>query len=346
MKGLVKLASGPGQMALMDVAERHAGAGEVRLQVRAAALCGTDVLICKGLREVAAPVILGHEFAGIVDEIGGGVTGVQLGDRVTSETDAFVCGTCVFCRAGDVQLCERRRAIGQSTDGGFAEAAVVPARGIHVLPESVDFIAGALTEPLAVAVHAAAERARVQPGEWVAVVGPGTVGLLVAQVARAIGGEVTLAGLDRHAERFRIGRDLGIGSAIRLDHPDDILAFREATRTEGSSGADIVIECSGTAEALTACPQLVRRGGRVVLVGFYGARLETPADQIVNGELSLIGSRGKRASSFNLGLQLLGDGRVDTAGLVTHSFPLAAWQEALEVAERSGTKVVFDRMVV
>ncbi len=342
MKGLVKLAPGPGNVSLVDLEEPHPGAGEVRIRVGAAALCGTDVLIHRGHRAVSSPVVLGHEFAGVVDEIGGEVGGLRLGDRVTSETDAFLCGSCRFCRSGDVQLCPRRRAIGQAVDGGFAELVVVPARGVHRLPAGVDVVAGALAEPLAVAVHAVVERAAVQPGERVLVVGPGTVGLLAAQVAMAMGGQVTIAGLGRHAERFRLAEGLGISSSIRLDDEAGVASLLDATRTEDGDGVDIAIECSGAVETLADCLRLVRKGGRVTLVGFYGGPAGIPAQQAVDGELSLIGSRGKRPSSFRRAVQLLGEGRVDTARLITHSFPLAAWEEALEIAAHPGTKVVFE----
>ncbi len=293
---------------------------------------------------MSVPVILGHEFAGVVDEIGDGVGGLTVGDRVTSETDAFLCGTCRFCRSGDVQLCPRRRAIGQAEDGGFAEYAVVPARGVHLLPDGVDVVAGALTEPLAVAVHAVVERAAVQPGERVLVVGPGTIGLLAAQVARATGAGVTIAGLARHAGRFRLAAELGIGSSVRIDDEAGIEALRDGTRTEDGTGVDVAIECSGAVERLADCLRLVRNGGRVILVGFYGGPAATAAHLVVDGELSLIGARGKRPSSFRQAVQLLGDGRVDTAALITHRLPLTSWVEALEIAARPGTKVVFDEM--
>jgi L-iditol 2-dehydrogenase len=314
---------------LAELPDPHAGPGQVRIRVRAAGLCGTDVLIARGSMSVPVPVVLGHELAGTVDEVGAGVTDIRLGERVTTETDAFVCGQCAFCRAGDTHLCPRRRAVGTTADGGFADHVVVPARGVHAIPAHVDFAAGALTEPLAVAVHAVAERGHIKPGERVVVIGPGTVGLLAAQVGRALGARVTLAGLARHKARFRLGRELGIDSAVVLGRAGDL-------------AADVAIECSGAPRALADGLRLVRKGGRVVLVGFYGKPVRVDADRVINSELSLIASRGKRPESFRLALGLMCDKRVDTARLVTHMFPLEQWDAALAVAERSGTKVVFD----
>jgi 2-desacetyl-2-hydroxyethyl bacteriochlorophyllide A dehydrogenase len=208
----------------------------------------------------------------------------------------------------------------------------------------VDVVAGALVEPLAVAVHAVVERAAVQSGERVLVVGPGTVGLLAAQVAGARGARVTIAGLARHAARFRLAEELGIGGSIRIDDEAGLAALCAATSTEDGGGFDVAFECSGGVERLADCLRLVRKGGRVTLVGFYGGPAPVLAQVVVDGELSLIGARGKRPSSFRQAVQLLGDGGVDAARLITHRFPLTSWEEALEVAARPGTKVVFDEI--
>jgi L-iditol 2-dehydrogenase len=338
MKALVKTASGAGQLALMDVPEPHAGPGEVKIRVHAAGICGTDLHIVHGTWPVKPPLILGHELSGVVAEVGTGVVGLQVGDRVTTETDASFCGSCVFCRAGDMHLCPQRTAIGTSANGGFAEYLVVRAGGVHRLPETVDFISGALTEPLAVAVHSTIERGRVQLGEKVMVIGPGTVGLLVAQVALSCGAEVILAGLARHTERFTLARRLGLVHTVALDDPTSV--ERVKSLTDGM-GIDKVIECSGAQSALEQAAQLVRKGGWLVLVGFFmmpDVRLDL--DLAINKELTLVASRGKRPTSFCTALELLGQGRVSTAALVSACFPLSEWAQAFSAAERPGAKVV------
>ncbi len=340
MRALVKTAPGPGGLELLDVPEPTAGPGEVLLAVRAAALCGTDVHIAHGTLAVPTPLILGHELAGTVAAVGSGVTRVRPGQRVTTETDAFVCGTCAHCRAGDHHLCPSRTAIGTSAPGGFAELVAVPAAGVHVLPAGLGFVAGALTEPLAVACRAVVERAAVAEGEDVVVIGPGTIGLLVAQVAAACGAKVTVAGLARHARRLTVARRVGVEHIVALDVPAERRAL--ASGRDGL-GVATVFECSGAPDAATTGLGLLRKGGRLVAVGFSGGRVvQLDMDSVVNRELALVASRGKRPSSFAIALDLLRRRQVALRPLVTHRLPLDRWPEAFDIAGRPGTKVVLE----
>lgn len=332
----MKTEPGPGHLALIEMPEPRPGPGQVKIRVAAGALCGTDVHIAHGTWPARVPLVLGHELAGVVAELGADVDDLHVGQRVTTETDASFCGACPYCRAGDRHLCAQRTGIGTTADGGLADAVVVPAGGVHRLPDNVDFDAGALTEPLAVAVHAVVERGQVGGGDRVAVIGPGTIGLLAAQVARAQGAEVTLCGLRRHRERFRLARALGIESTLALDETRAADALR-------ARGVDRVIECSGSPEALREALGLLRKGGMLVQVGFFGLpRVELDLDTFINRELSLVASRGKRPTCFRIALQLMGDGRVESVSLITHRFPLTAWRAAFEAGERHGTKVLLE----
>ncbi len=340
MKALVKTASGPGGLRLLDLPPPVPGPGQVLMAVRAAALCGTDVHIAHGTMAVRPPLVLGHELAGVVAAVGADVSGIAVGARITTETDAFVCGACAHCRAGDQHLCPRRTAIGTTSAGGFAELVAVPAAGVHELPAHVDFAAGALIEPLAVAVRAVVERAAVEPLEAVVVIGPGTIGLLVAQVAGARGASVTVAGLARHAARFRLAHDLGIARTVTLDVPGDVDA---AAGGRDGLGVDTVFECSGAPEALARGIRLLRKGGRAVLVAFTGGpAVPVDLDHLVSRELALIASRGKRPTCFRIAIDLLESRSVSTAPLITHRFTLASWADAFEMAGRSGTKVLLE----
>ena len=265
MKAVVKTATGPGALELREVDRPVPDGGQVLLAVRAAALCGTDVLIAHGSIPVRAPLILGHELAGVVAEVGAGVVGVAVGQRVTTETDASFCGVCAFCRAGNQHLCPSRTAIGTSSPGGLADFVAIPASGVHPLPDGVDFVAGALTEPLAVAVRAVVERGAVEADDEVVVIGPGTIGLLVAQVAMSRGATVTVAGLDRHKARFRLARELGVPRTAALDVPTSLDAIAGG---HDGLGVDVVIECAGASDAVAAGLRLLRKGGRMILVAF------------------------------------------------------------------------------
>jgi L-iditol 2-dehydrogenase len=330
VRALVKSAPGPGGLALVERPVPVPGRGRVRLAVAAVGLCGTDVHIVHGSWPVPIPIVPGHEISGIVSAIGPGVTNVRIGDLVTTETDAFVCRRCRFCRRGDRHLCPRRTGIGTTADGGLADAVVVPAGGCHRLPSGVDPVAGALCEPLAVAVHAVVERGGVRPSDRVVVVGPGTIGLLCAQVARALGADTALAGLTRHADRFALGRSLGIRRSIVLDAgPPAPGAF------------DVAIECSGTVDGFAAAVRLVDKGGVIVQVGFFARpAVEVDLDAVINRELTIVASRGKRPSSFEAAIGFLAARGVRLDPLITDRIPLDQWEEAFAIAERPGRKVV------
>lgn len=340
MKALVKTATGPGHLALVDVSEPYPAPGQVKIQIKAAGICGTDVHIYHGDWPVRPPLILGHELSGVIVETGAGVVGLSISDRVTTETDAYVCGTCSFCRSGNEHLCPARKAIGTTVDGGFADYLAIRAASVHRLPAEVSFEAGALAEPLAVAVHAVYERGQVQPGELVVVIGPGTIGLLAAQVARALGARVVLAGLARHVERFRLAEQLGIEYTLALDQPHSVERMQELS---DGLGAHRVIECSGAQSSVQPALHLLRKGGTLVNVGFFSVpAVGVDLDLLINKEISLLGSRGKRHSCWPIALELLATGQVNTEALITHRFPLSKWEAAFATAQTRGTKVLLE----
>jgi L-iditol 2-dehydrogenase len=310
------------------------------MRVAAGAMCGTDVHIVHGTMATRPPLILGHELAGVVASLGPGVEGWGVGERVTTETDLSFCGRCPFCLVGDMHLCAERVAIGTTADGGFAELVALPASGLHRLPEGVSFAAGALSEPLAVAIHAVIERARVAAGEHVAVIGPGTIGLLVAQVALAQGAHVSVIGLARHAKRFELARAVGVRRTAALDVPGDL----DAVRAGGDGlGLDQVFDCSGTEDGVDAGLRLLRKGGRLVEVAFFTTpRVPLDLATLVQRELTVMASRGKRPTCFRIAMDLLRYRRVQLEPLITHRFPLASWREALAAAELPGSKVLLE----
>ena len=169
MKAVVKYAVGPGNVELREVPKPSPGRGEVLVAVKAAGICGSDLHIYHGDIQLLlrTPVVMGHEFTGVIAELGAEVEGLHVGQRVTCETAARTCGHCWACRTGWYNACGQKELLGYIFDGGFAPYCAVPARLIHPLPEGVDFVAGALGEPLACCVHAIGELAGVWAGETV-----------------------------------------------------------------------------------------------------------------------------------------------------------------------------------
>jgi L-iditol 2-dehydrogenase len=337
MKGVAKVARGEGNVEVIEVPDPAVTPGHVLIQVEAAGICGTDLHIYHDEYPTDPPVILGHEAAGVVAALGKGVTNCQVGDRVTTETYFVVCGECTFCRDGEPNLCYTRKSIGSGVHGAFAKYVLVPAHNIHHLPENVGFEAGALSEPLSCCVHAL-EMTRLEPGEIAVVSGPGTIGLLMTQVAKAAGSRVVVIGTNADVDRLAVAESLGADLTLNVNRQDTVAAIREMT---DGLGADIVFECSGAAPAAQSGLLTVRRGGRYAQVGLFGKPIQWDLEQVCYKEIRVSGSFATVPSSWRKAIRLLGSGQVQTQPLVSDVFPISQWQRAFErFEEKSGLKIL------
>jgi L-iditol 2-dehydrogenase len=337
MKGVAKVARGEGNVALIDVPEPELKPGYVIIEVKAAGICGTDLHIYHDEFKTNPPVIMGHEVAGVVAEVGEGVTNCAPGDRVTSETYFYVCGQCQFCREGFVNLCPGRRSIGSAVNGAFTRYLLVPQHNIHHLPPEVNEQAGALTEPLACCVHAL-ELTRVEPGETAVVSGPGAIGLLMAQVVKAAGARVIVLGTQADEARLEKARQLGMDFVFNVQVEDTAARVRDMTN---GLGADVVFECAGAPTSAQNCLELVRRQGRYAQVGLFGKPITWDLDQVCYKELKVSGSNASVPSAWRKALALLASGQVQTRPLISTSLPISEWQQAFELFEqRGGHKII------
>ena len=340
MQAVVKTARGVGNIELREVPEPKPAAGQVKIAVQAAGICGTDLHIYHDEFPTRPPVVLGHEVAGLVVEVGEGVERVGPGDRVTSETYFFTCGACRYCRTGLPNLCAQRRSIGSAVDGGFATYLVVPERNVRPLPENVDFVAGALTEPLACVVHGALELPKVTAGDIAVVAGPGTIGLLTLQVAKAAGATVIVLGTNVDERRLDLASRLGADRVVNVEQGEASALVEELT---GGAGADIVYECSGAGPAAATLLGLVRRKGQYAQIGLFGKPVAWDLDQVCYKELTVTGCNASVPSAWDKALRLLAEGRVRTRELVSDTFPLTEWERAFERFEaRAGVKLVLE----
>src|SRR5439155_6779069 len=231
-----------------------------------------------------APIVLGHEFCGTVIDVGSGVSGFAPGDRVAVEPH-YRCGVCPRCEAGEYNICRHFGFAGLMGDGGMAQRAVVPAYMLHRLPDAVSLEQAAVLEPAAVALHAW-RRAGVRPGETVAVVGLGPIGLLVVMLAVRHGAGRVIAA-DLSPARLRLARALG---ATRVVPAEPRAAVPDLIRqAAGGEGADVAFEVVGSEETLRTCLDATRNGGRVLLVGLAGT-VSIDAFAMVNKDLSIITS--------------------------------------------------------
>ena len=264
MLGVAKLAPGPGHIDLVERTPADVPAGCVRLAVRAAGICGTDLHIEAGEYPSVPPVTMGHEVCGTVVETGAGVDAAWDGERVVSETYFSTCGRCRHCRAGRPNLCPERRSIGTHVDGAFAESVVVPAHGLHRVPEALADAAAALCEPLACVCQSLLDPPAIMPGDRVLVVGPGAIGLLAAQVAAAGGAEVEVRGTAQDGPRLALARDLGCETSLAGEDALDGDAY------------DVTVDCSGAGPGIADALRAARPGGRHVQIGLAGQGRHPP----------------------------------------------------------------------
>jgi L-iditol 2-dehydrogenase len=339
MKAVMKVAAGVGNVETRDIPEPRPAEGQVLLRVVAAGICGTDLHIYKDEFRSVPPVVLGHEVAGEVVEVGPGVEGVNTGWRVTTETYFYTCGLCRYCREGHANLCLGRRSIGSAVNGGFTQYVVVPAKNLHRLPDALDFQEGALTEPLACVVHGVMTQPTVAAGDIAVIAGPGAIGLLTLQVVKACGAKAVVLGTDVDAERLALAQTLGADVIINVQAQDP-LAIIKAMTPEGM-GADVVYECSGAGPAAAQLLTLVRRAGRYVQIGLFGKPVAWDLDQICYKELQVTGSNASVPAAWRRALQLLESGQVRTRPLITHTFPVTDWQAAFDAFEaKQGLKMI------
>jgi L-iditol 2-dehydrogenase len=327
--GVAKVAAGEGHVELAERPERTPGPGEVALDVHAAGICGTDLHIWLGEYPSVPPVTMGHEVCGTVADLGEGVDPGWAGARVAVETFFSTCGECTHCRAGKLSVCERRRSIGTHVDGGFAPRLVLPVRNLHRIPDSLPDAAAALSEPLACVCNSLLDPSAVQPGDDVLVIGPGAIGLIAAQVARASGGRATVRGAARDEARLALAGSLGFATSV-------------AGRDEAPA-ADVVVECSGAEPGIADALRAARRRGRIVQMGLRGADVTIPYDLICFHELTVRAGFASNPASWRRAMALLADGAVELAPLVTEIVPLADWRRAFEASRAGeGVKYVLD----
>lgn len=336
MQALVRFGTGENDVRIEDAPEPVCGPGQVKLRVKSVGVCGTDL---HGHPSLKPPVILGHEVAGEIVEVGEGVTGRNVGQRVTSETTAEICGTCRFCQTENYNLCINRKGIATKAPGAFAEYFAIRAESTHLLPDNVDDDTGALCEPLACAVHAVGEQGGAAPGEVVAVVGPGPLGLLSAQVAKARGATVIIAGTRGDADRLKLAERLGADRLVTVE--DENLTDVVQSMSDGY-GADLAIDCTGVVPGLRAALACVRTMGRYVQGGILHKEVPLDLDEIFFGrEITMYGSHTQKPSSWRESLALLEAGKVDLDALITDRLPLAEWAEGFRrMRDREAIKVI------
>lgn len=330
------------QLSYEDVPEPHYGPDDLLVQVKACAICGSDVHGLDGSTgRRQPPIIMGHEASGVVAAVGERVQGFAPGDRITFDSTIY-CGRCHFCRQGRINLCDNRRVLGVSCDdyrqnGALAEFVAVPSHIAYHLPEGVSFEQAALVEPVSIAVHAVS-LAPLNLGDTAVVVGVGTIGLLIIQILRTAGCGQIIA-LDIDHGKFDLARRFG--AAVCWDPREEDLLQRIRSVTKGR-GADLAFDAVGLSFTVEQAAGLLRKGGALVLVGNLSPQADLPLQSVVTREIALYGSCAS-SGEYPICLELIQQGKVDVNSLISATAPLrdgAEWFQRLYNKEPGLLKVV------
>lgn len=304
---------GKHDMRVEDSAMPKVGAEDVLIKVKACGICGTDVHIYegdKGAAEVTPPTILGHEFSGVVAEVGANVTGVKAGDRVCIDPNCY-CGKCDFCRSGIAHYCTDMIGYGTTVNGGFAEYCSVDQRQVYKLGDNTTFEQGAMTEPVACCLHGI-DMCNIQPGSSVVVIGGGMIGLLMLQLARLAGAART-ALLEPVESKREVAKKLGADVCINPIHEDVKAVLAE----NGMKWVNTVIECVGRTSTIEQAIDIVGNKGTVMMFG-----LTKPDDTISLKPFEVFQKEIELKASFinpytqKRALELIDSGRLDVSSMV------------------------------
>ncbi len=334
MKALVKTANGKGNLEIREVEIPKCKNNEALLKVKAAAICGSDILRYTGRIKIAnPPVILGHEISGVIAELPKGAKGLREGDRVSVEANVYACGKCQSCKAGMENMCLKRVGIGYQVDGGFAEHVKVPVDMLIPIPEDISFEEASLMD-ICVAVHAVHDRSSLRKNDHVVIMGPGFLGLSILQLCKLKGAaSVIVVGIEKDAKRLELAKKLGADEVVQIEKTDLMQVVQSRINTAEVDGVDVVFEVSGSKGGLVSAIRVVRRGGSMTLIGSIPELVEAPILNVINRQVTLYGSRAYTRRNCEQAFEYLSDGKIELQPMISGKFPLEKWKEAFELLQ-------------
>ncbi len=321
-------------ISLEDVPRPEFSPWEVLLKVKAVGICGSDLR----MYNYADPnrkgnYILGHELSGEIVGMGEKVHGFKAGDRVATEI-CIGCAICRYCRKGLVNLCQNLNEIGVTMNGGMAEFVAVPARNVHRIPDNLSFEEATFADPLACSIRGL-ELARIEPGSWVAILGPGAIGLLATKVAKEIRrAHVIVTGTNE--DRLDLAKQLGAEHTFNIRKSDPVEEILEIS----NGGVDYTFEAAGAPSALQQAVYITRKNGSIVIMTVH-KEIQIDIEPVIRNELTLIGSICYNYKEFDQAVDLLARKKLDVKPLIGHTFPLNEAQKAFDFCfSRKGVKII------
>lgn len=344
MKAFVKVRPEMGGAEYMDFECPRRQKGEVIIEVKAAGICGTDMHLYDWAENVIReykpnlPVVMGHEFAGRIAESGPEIDHLNVGDNVTA-FPVLYCGQCSYCRDGQQNICNHRPILGLGANGAFAQYVAIRAANVYRLDEKIPFELGSLSELTCVGIHAL-DRIQMKFGDTVAVVGCGPLGLLIAILAKHAGADrVFVTGLKQDQQRLNLAEKVGAHS-ILVDEMDPKEIIFESTR---GAGADVVFETAGSSAGVIQSIDIVRKGGRVSILGQGHEATPIQTATLSFREIELVGTRAYTGRDWDKVSTTLLNAAEDLSQVVTHRIPLAQAEEGIKrMKSREGLKIVLE----
>ena len=323
----------PGKIEFCEVEKPAINNNEILMQTRRIGVCGSDIHVFHGLHPYTSyPVVQGHEVAGVVAEVGAAVQGIAVGDKVTF-TPQVVCGECYPCRHGMYHVCETLKVMGFQTGGAAQEFFVLPEWNVFKLADDISLDYAAMIEPVSVGVHAVRRGGDVT-GKKVLVLGAGTIGNLVAQVAKAFGAQAVMI-TDISDYKLVKAKACGIDFAINTANED----LNEAIlRDFGPERADLILECVGAQATVTQAVECARKGTTVVIVGVFGEKPVVNLGYVQDRELNLVGTAMYQETDYETAIELVTSGKMYLDDLFTHRFKFDEFLAAYHAIEQSDGK--------
>ena len=330
----------PGKIEFVDIERPHPAANEVILQIKRIGVCGSDIHVFHGLHPYTSyPVVQGHEIGAVIAETGAQVTGFAPGDKVVFMPQV-TCGVCYPCRHGMYHICDSLKVMGFQTSGAAQEYFAIKAEMVLKLPETMSLDEAALIEPISVAVHALSRAGSVE-GLNVVVLGAGTIGNLVAQVARASGAKGVMI-TDVNEYKLEKARACGLEHVVNPQKEDLGQAILNAF---GPDKADLILECVGMQDTITQAVSNARKGSTIIVVGVFGKKPLVDLGLVQDRELNLIGTLMYQKKDYIRAIELAGAGKLSLDQMVTQRFAFKDYLKAYEAIEASGgnyMKVMID----